>query len=363
MSFRLNASNVFLTYPQCDLDRDEVLKHLKTLECDKCVVASEYHKDGSPHLHAYIHFNKKRNIKSQNFFDIQGYHPNIQACRSIKAVAKYITKDGNYSVFGIEDIQCLLANSAVSNAISSCATLNYDWKAVAREDPESFFRHSSAIQKYCFAMRSKRLEPEYSRVNLIEKLSNLYDSETFSGNLLTILSWLVDNLDPEETRAFKQRQLFIWGPANQGKTTMILELQKYLRVYFPPSDEEFYDAFDDNDVDLVVFDEFKGQKKIQFMNQFLQGSPMTLRVKGGQYEKRSNPPCIILSNFPLESCYSKASQEGNLGFAALESRLLSVNVTDLECHRIATALHGQVLSSPSPSSVSCSQTSYSSPSC
>ena len=88
-------------------------------------------------------------------------------------------------------------------------------------------------------------------------------------------------------------------------------------------EEEFYDQYSD-DYDLVVMDEFKGQKKITFLNEFLQGSTMSIRKKGSQGIKQKNLPVIILSNLTLETCYRKANEDGRLD--SLRARLEIVEV-------------------------------------
>lgn len=91
--------------------------------------------------------------------------------------------------------------------------------------------------------------------------------------------------------------------------------------------EDFYDFYSD-DMHLVSIDEFKGQKTIQFLNQFLDGQVMCLRQKGNQYLKCKNLPVIICSNYPLEECYKKAATTGYL--ESLLSRLLIVHIPPTE---------------------------------
>jgi len=135
-----------------------------------------------------------------------------------------------------------------------------------------------------------------------------------------IVSWLVKNLCMK--RPFKAKQLFITGPPDVGKTHLVNYLSEFLRVYHIPANEDFYDHYTD-DVQLCVLDEFKAQKTVQWMNEFLQGSLMSLRKKGSQYLKRSNPPVIILSNYTLEDCYKN---QDSTRLESLKCRLLEVHV-------------------------------------
>jgi len=147
------------------------------------------------------------------------------------------------------------------------------------------------------------------------KLDGLTDAN------LQIATWI--SLNIRQPRKFKAPQLFIHGPPNLGKTSLVEWLEKSLSVYHMPINEEFYDHYSD-DYDLVVIDEFKHQFKIQWLNQFLQGSPMTIRKKGSQTMKYKNLPVVILSNFSLAQCYPVAAATDKLD--SLKTRLEIVEV-------------------------------------
>ncbi|AAO49269.1 replication associated protein AC1 [Cotton leaf crumple virus] len=105
-SFRLQARHIFLTYPKCDIPKNEALQMLQTLSWSVVKptyirVAREEHSDGFPHLHCLIQLSGKSNIKNKRFFDLThprrstNFHPNIQAAKDANAVKNYITKDGD----------------------------------------------------------------------------------------------------------------------------------------------------------------------------------------------------------------------------------------------------------------------------
>lgn len=77
-------------------------------------------------------------------------------------------------------------------------------------------------------------------------------------------------------------------------------------------DEDFYDFYDDDQYDLIVLDEFKGQKTIQHMNRWLDGQKMTIRKKGSQGLKTKNLPIIIISNYSPQEVYHKVAEHGRL---------------------------------------------------
>lgn len=97
--FRINARNLFLTYPKCDLEPEEALSLLRPeLDFEDYVIAQEMHEDGTPHLHCWLQARpkKKFNIRDPAKLDLLHHHGNYQAARSQAAVLKYVTKDGKW---------------------------------------------------------------------------------------------------------------------------------------------------------------------------------------------------------------------------------------------------------------------------
>lgn len=102
--FRLQSKNFFLTYPRCDVSKDDALTQLKHLLPDMkyCAIAKELHQDGTPHLHILLTLPKKKEIKNQTFFDLGTYHGNYQSARDNEDVRAYIFKsDTNPLEFGV----------------------------------------------------------------------------------------------------------------------------------------------------------------------------------------------------------------------------------------------------------------------
>lgn len=96
-NFRIQAKKFFLTYPQCSIGKataSEAIHARYSGEIASSVFAEERHQDGNEHIHAMVEFKRTKNIKSSKAFDIGEYHPNIQACKDLDKVLKYITKEG-----------------------------------------------------------------------------------------------------------------------------------------------------------------------------------------------------------------------------------------------------------------------------
>ena len=114
-----------ITYPQCAVQKEHAGKLLKALPGVKhAVVAQEVHEDGHTHLHAYVHFEKAKSRKT-DFFDIEGHHGNIQACRCVKSWIQYITKeDKNPWTFHF-DVDACLKGKRATLTIARAAEMTY----------------------------------------------------------------------------------------------------------------------------------------------------------------------------------------------------------------------------------------------
>lgn len=108
---RLNRKTFFLTYPQCSLDPECVLDWMLKKGGEQIVVGREKHQDGNLHLHVFVQFEKKKNLKRADYFDIKGFHPNIGQDKSFgnkdekqskKDMIAYVIKGGDYVEWGID---------------------------------------------------------------------------------------------------------------------------------------------------------------------------------------------------------------------------------------------------------------------
>lgn len=316
--FRQNGMNFILTFPQCDVKKEVAVERLEQKWKDELkgyIVCEEAHKDGTPHLHVFLQFSKRKNFKDANWADfIVGKHGDYKVAKSVSGSVKYVTKDGNYVAKGV-DVEAITSKGAkMSDKIADMLDKGKTLAEVKEEEKGYFMVNKRKIEEY-----ATWIQCENAKKSKLAWVSPSIDGLTDANK--QIAEWISKNI--RQTRAFKAPQLFITGKPNLGKTSLIAWLSKYLSVYPFPMEEEFYDQYSD-DYDLVVMDEFKGQKKITFLNEFLQGSTMSIRKKGSQGIKQKNLPVIILSNLTLEVCYPKANADGRLD--SLRARLEIVEV-------------------------------------
>jgi len=230
---------------------------------------------------------------------------------------RYVIKCGQVAVHNV-DLTTLLAGlgstmSSVAHMIKTGSTL----KDIDQNFPQVMMMHRPKLESYLAWWKlQSHLAAMKTWSTVVPKKSPKVPPTTKETH--QIVTWINQNVKQE--RPFKAAQLYIWGPPNSGKSSMIQLLSTRLNIFSIPTDEDYNDFYSD-DCDLAVLDEFRGQRTIQWLNQFLQGSMMTIKKKGVQTIKLKNTPTIILSNYPLSEVYTHAD------YSPLLSRLLIVHVT------------------------------------
>jgi len=309
--FLLTGKQFLLTYPKCNATKEQFRTRLLSLfdgsptkqHPTVVVVGQEHHLDGTLHLHAALKFKETFSTHMPMFFDfLTGSHGNYTRVQSWRGTILYCVKeDTDPYLYGItkQDIERLKKKTdAVSNEVAHHCIQNKPLREIAMEYPGFFMMNRTKILSFHTWINSdchKEMPP--------------WPGITYRGSRSSsaaIVHWVQTNCFQD--RPFKSRQLYIHGPKDCGKTSFVLMLMKYLRTYVVPQFEDFYDDYEDY-FDLIFYDEFYGsQKKLQWMNLFLQGALHTLSKKGSQKLKRRNLPIIICSNFKPEDAYPRCTQ-------------------------------------------------------
>lgn len=185
--YRANRSKFFLTYAKSgDLTREDVLEHLTTYgEISKYLIATELHKDGTPHIHAYIQYAKKQDFKNCRWADVKGHHPNDRGNpKSDYAVATYCSKGGKFITNYWEECPFALA--------ISCPSYTEGLEIIKKKRPREYLIHGESIERN---LKKTKLMPTVSK----------YKPEDFNQPLQDL-----------------SLPLLIYGPTSCGKTNFAL---------------------------------------------------------------------------------------------------------------------------------------------
>lgn len=223
-SFRFDSKSFFLTYPQVEgHDPQSILDGLleKHPDIEECWVAEEEHKDGALHYHVWGTFDKKKQLRGADCFDIWGewaLHPNIQSPKDKKKVQKYICKNG----------KVLMYNNH-----------SFDWST-----SHNFTKRWGDEQAWKAALNNNLKEPFIG-------LLKLGPHRSISINI-----------------SQKRRHLWIYGPSNSGKTTLVQNATKTFKVWKRARTEYPYEGFFDQDI--IWFDEYEpnGADEMDSIEQF-----------------------------------------------------------------------------------------------
>lgn len=90
---RFNCKYFFLTYPKCTLHPNRIIMKFRSLRVDDFHLVREKHSDNSFHYHAIVAFATRKNIRNPRYFDVDGFHPNIQKIKSLIKSIRYLEKE------------------------------------------------------------------------------------------------------------------------------------------------------------------------------------------------------------------------------------------------------------------------------
>lgn len=338
MTFRLNCKNFFLTYPQCDYSKDLCLENIRTFftpeDIEFAVVAKERHGDGEPHLHAVVSLKQRRDIRNSRALDVLsgGKHGNYKSCRKLVAAVRYVTKDSDYVALNLNVDEYLRLASRKQNTKSAIvAGMLMDGNSLTeinQEMPGFVMMNLKKIQEYQAFLDLTRIRENLLGIDALtwEVLEGHYirNEKQLPETHAEIMTWLLNSIG--QPGRIGDKHLWVSGGTGLQKTSFFTRLGKFISIYWPPRNEDFYNNYSDDAYDLVVFDEFKANKDIQFMNNFLDGSPMTLRTKGGQVVKKKRIPTVVLANFEVDELYRVGGDMHAFESAAIKRRFLEITI-------------------------------------
>nr|UFP62863.1 AC1 [African cassava mosaic virus] len=285
--FRVQAKNVFLTYPKCSIPKEHLLSFLQTLSLPSnpkfIKICRELHQNGEPHLHALIQFEGKITITNNRLFDCvhpscsTSFHPNIQGAKSSSDVKSYLDKDGDTVEWGQFQIDGRSARGGQQSANDAYAkALNSGSKSEALNVIRELVPKDFVLQFHNLNSNLDRIfqEPPAPYVSP-------FSCSSFDQVPVEIEEWVADNVRDSAARPWRPNSIVIEGDSRTGKTMWARSLgpHNYLCGHLDLSPKVFT-----NDAWYNVIDEFQphqepigGQRKREGGTKY--GKP--IQIKGG----------------------------------------------------------------------------------
>lgn len=152
MAFRLAAKKIFLTYPQCNAEVQDLQDFLitKLNEYEPAFrIGVELHEDGNQHFHVYISLGRKLETRDSRYFDfiwlLDTYHPNVQAAKNPKQVLDYVSKQGFFIDHGVLDTN---GNSGTWSTILAAPTKDVFLAEIEKNAPRDFVLNLDRIMSF-----------------------------------------------------------------------------------------------------------------------------------------------------------------------------------------------------------------------
>lgn len=286
--FRLNSAQLFLTYPQCRLDKQKVYDYLtvKFNNPINILVAHELHANGDDHLHVYLKLATPVDYSSANCLDLSFpgepiYHGNYQGVRSSKNVVKYCSKKEDYIAnFDVEAVK--IAQNGKKKVIGTKLIEGMTITNLTKEYPELIFDY----------LKLKANIQEFLR-----------DNEEPRKTLPPFLPNPWAKVLPS-FKSTKKRHYWIWSSQpNKGKSYHFARplVEEYL-CYLKSGDFTYWSIRGDEQ--CIILDEYNtASLKFNFLNSMCDGSA-EYRIFQGGVRKMKNPLIIVLSNQPIRNLYT-----------------------------------------------------------
>lgn len=338
--YRFKAKCVFLTYPQCPLAKEDALRALRAKLGEEdgthYLIGQEKHQDGNTHLHVYVEREKTIDTLNPRYFDIEVYHPNIEAPRDRTAVKKYVTKEDKEPLVWPSEWNWEEKRKGKWAQAAPLLLAGQSAKALLQSMPDFVLGNLKKVQEaVAFVANIKRQEEIPPLEAFLTWVPPGDITSTWCDATRTVWNVLRDNL---MNKAFGRKQLYLHGPTGIGKSTFLQHLAACLATYFIPTTEDFYDLWDDELYTLSVMEEFKSQKTIQWLNQWLDGGVLNVKKKGSQALKKNPVPTVVLSNFDINGSDVYPNMQEKVSLMTLRRRFHSVEVDKKTMRQLTSIL-------------------------
>lgn len=296
--FRISSKTLALTYPQCDLGKEEALgliqRKLQEHNILDYLVAQENHKDGGKHLHMYIKLDKKLDSRDAACLDLNGNHGHYKGATKVEGWIEYLLKEDKEPVAS-QDWQKWLMNSKQhkrrnENRMKTDLLLEVGPYKMLMMGEIASSQYKTFKTAYELILRDKQAEEALQKEDLPDELPNNW------GIKLPI------NTDNKKCHYW----LYSTSP-NMGKTTFMDSiLDRYRAIQWNPA--ETYQNQIPKETELIIMDEFVGGMKVSTLNALCDGQLLIPQKGLAPIKLNQKPLVIILGNQSPEETYDRQYQ-------------------------------------------------------
>lgn len=339
-NFRLQAYKLAITYPDCQLTREQVAAGMRLIfepamvemerdpnyiededsekrrAIDWMVVGQEKHtrpgpREGKFHVHVALALKKRCNIRSHHALDLPGrnpaatdqnqsvsFHPNIQRMKFPVDWVRYVSKEDTTPLTWKIDLAKFLEQGA--GKLDRLALAAYDGKedwrrVVVSQHPGLYMLYQQKLDGM------ERLGKRIREAPTKPGWAVLYPRDEFKQQA-GVLDFI--RIPLNQPRRMKQFQYYIWAPPNHGKTTFKERLLRTgFKGYELPRNND-YALWQEDFFSFAYGDEYTATYMSPTdINRFSDGSYLVMNVKGNITEKKQNITTILLSNVKIRDCY------------------------------------------------------------
>lgn len=334
-NFTLKCQNMFHTWPQNNTTAVQALSSWvdfwegRAANIEFACFVQESHEDGSPHIHAVCRMDRRVQIRGADTLDvITGKHGNYTACRSIKKALRYILKENTPVCYPADFDPTAFAGKSKEGA----------WKVAtdmikAGATVGELMEHNSGF----YAQNSTRLRSFMREWKTHHRTLVPYEPAAPIAKIMRIRTWMESAMCQD--RPPRSPQLYLSGAPGCGKSWFLSEIRASYRCFEKADDEDWWDEYDDDQFDCIIFDEFTGgDLKLKTLLRILDGHYIKLKQKGqyGGVEKRRNLPVILVSNLTPDEVYTKVAP---IRHKAFTSRLLKIAYVEPDFMNFANILN------------------------
>lgn len=303
------------------------------------IVAQEEHKKTlGLHLHILLKFTRRFTTTKTDYFDIivdgGKHHCNIVGVKNPTQAVRYVVKDSKYLAEGIDVDAVITSGKGSRDATATQITAMFKTGASVHQVLEKYpgfaTQHFGKLQ----SMRNLLVRAA-SFDAMLEwrgaKVADGYDDPLHQD----LVAWLNDNIKNDK-RPPRKRQLWLVAQPGKGKTRLTNWLARFCRTWHMPrttSGSSWFDGYEDGETELCVFDEFTAnQMRATDLNTFVDGGGVgkQFATKGSFTFKFRNPPCIVLSNRTIDTCYRGVGDVVTALTDAVRARFLQLDFADAE---------------------------------